>query len=151
MTQSSDKDFIVEQYSQYWEMLRWHISASWNIPALSLLVFSGILGFSIDKLDKLKDHYLILSIACFLISILLFVMLIHHNRNLLWVKHFENALKELENRYGDLQNVYHSQISPTLRGTIKISSSKLLAFFLGLCGLTFFTLSVLLLYLHTVK
>lgn len=27
-----NKEFIAEQYAQYWEMLRWHISSSWNIP-----------------------------------------------------------------------------------------------------------------------
>ncbi len=143
-----NKEFIAEQYTQYWEMLRWHISSSWNIPALSLLIISGLLGFSLDKIDKVKENYLILSVICLFTSMFLAVMLIHHNRNLLWVRYYEDALKNLENKYGDPQGVYHSQVNSNIRGFVKISSSKLLELFLGLCSLTFFAMSLYLTYLH---
>ena len=148
MQPNENNEFIVEQYSQYWQMLRWHISSSWNIPALSLVVVFGILGFSVDKIDKIHGNYLILSISCLLLSAFLFVMMVHHSRNLLWVKHFEEALKSLEGKYGDLHNVYHSQISPTLDGFKKISSSKLLGFFLGLCSAVFFIAGICMLFLY---
>jgi len=145
MSSEQNKEFIVEQYSQYWQMLRWHISASWNIPALSLMIVFGILGLSIDKL---RSNYLLLSITLLVCSIFVAIILVHHNRNLLWVKYFENALKELEVKHGELKNVYHSQISPSLTGMASISSSILLGIFLGLCSLIFFISSIYLLFLQ---
>jgi hypothetical protein len=41
---NGELDFIKEQYSQYWEMLRLYLSFSWQIPALAIIATVAFIG-----------------------------------------------------------------------------------------------------------
>ena len=123
-------DLIKNQYSEYYQMLRWHITASWNIPSLTLVVITASLSLSIEKFDKLKEKASLSAFLFLTFFILSTIMYIHHRRNLLWVTYFEKAIREIEEKYGEIMTVHHSMIQTKLTGIDKISSSKLLGWFL---------------------
>lgn len=136
------QEFIKEQYSQYWEMLRQHTAFSWQIPALAVVAVIFFLGLDPNRLSEWTQTPLVPAIAFLVLSLFIGVMLIHHRRNLLFVNRYEQALIELEKRYGQEIEVHHSQISPKLKGWQRVSSSTSLSVFLLLLAISLLTASI---------
>ncbi|MDP1545478.1 MAG: hypothetical protein Q8L87_05595 [Anaerolineales bacterium] len=139
-----DTQISLERYKQYWEMLRWHTSASWNIPALSLLLVTGVLGLKLDSIQNIKENLVLYFFAALVISIFLFIMYAHHKRNMIWVREFEKALIRIEQEdFKTDTDVYHSKKQKTLKGIDRLSSSTLLSGFLITLSIVFLILSII--------
>ena len=89
---TGNPEFIREQYSQYWEMKRFHLTLSWQIPALAIVAVVAFLGFDPDALTKWMQSPLVPAITFLLIGLFIVVMFVHHRRNLLFVRLYERAV-----------------------------------------------------------
>lgn len=136
-----NSEFIREQYSQYWEMMRFHLTLSWQIPALAIVAVVAFLGFDPDKLARWTQTPFVPAITFLLVGLFVVVMFIHHRRNLLFVRLYERAVADLEKNYGLEIEIHHFQVEPRLKGWRRISSSTslsalLLFLAIGLLGIS---------------
>lgn len=131
-TQDNEKrlEFIREQYAQYWEMLRLHSGFSWQIPATGIVAIIAFIVLDPEKLEGWAKTPIVPALAFLAVGMFTFIMLIHHQRNLLFVKYYERAIARLEQDYGLEMEVHHLQITPKLSGWRAISSSSSLSIFL---------------------
>lgn len=94
----NNMEFVKEQYSQYWEMLRQHTAFSWQIPALAIVAVIFFINIEPNRLSEWAETPLVPAIAFLVLSLFIAVMLIHHRRNLLFKGYYERALIELEKK-----------------------------------------------------
>ena len=135
-------EFVKEQYIQYWEMIRLHSGFSWQIPATGIVAVIAFMSLDPDKLTGWAKIPLIPAFTFLVVSLFSAVMLVHHRRNLLFVKYYEEAIADLEKKYGVEMQVHHIQISPKLKGFQRISSSTSLSIFLLILALGSFGISI---------
>ena len=134
-------EFISEQYSQYWEMKRFHLSLSWQIPALAAAAIVGFFTVDPDSLRNWHDAPFIPSLAFLLLSLFIVLMRVHHKRNIVLADVFEEAVKNLESQYGVPGNVYHNDLQRDAKKLKGLSSSRALDIFLGVLGAVLFAAS----------
>ncbi len=127
-------DFVKEQYSQYWQMKRFHLALSWHIPALAIAAVVAFVGFDPDRLSKWAQRPVLPAAIFLAMSMFVLLMLIHHYRNLLFARIFERAIAELEQVYGIVKQVHHQQVAAELKGFARVSSSTWLSLFLLFLG-----------------
>jgi len=125
-----DVDFVREQYAQYWAMIRQHSSFSWQIPTAGVLAVVAFIALEPDRLREWMQMPIAPAVMFLLIGLFSFLLLIHHERNFLFVRYYGEAVESLEKRFGLEMCVHHSQITPTLRGWRSISSVTCLSVFL---------------------
>jgi hypothetical protein len=135
-------DFIKEQYTQYWEMIRLHSAFSWQIPALAIVAVVSFISFGPDNLPGWMRTPLVAGFTFLVVGLFVGVMFIHHRRNLLFVRKYEQAVAKLEKDYGLVMQVHHFQILPQLKGWQRISSSTSLSIFLFLLAMSLLGTSI---------
>jgi len=134
--------FIREQYSQYWEMKRFHLTLSWQIPTLAIVAVVAFLGFDPAALTKWMQAPLVPAITFLLVGMFIVVMFVHHRRNLLFARLYERAVADFERDYGVKVDLHHFQVQPKLRGWQGVSSSSMLSALLLLLAVALLGTSV---------
>jgi hypothetical protein len=140
-TENANVEFVKEQYSQYWEMMRFHLSLSWNIPTLAIAAVVALVALDPEKLVNWRHTPVLLAAAFLVMGLFVVVMFIHHHRNLEFAGIYEVAISELEKDYGVVKEVHHGQLATKLKGLMKISSSICLERFLLLFAIVLLGLS----------
>lgn len=139
---NNKSDLINDQYNQYWEMCRFHLSLSWNIPTLAIASIIAFVGLDPDKLNSWLNRPILSACILLLSSIFVGIMYIHHRRNLLFASQYERALETIEKRYGNHLGVLHHQVQNKFHGLNKLSSSSLLGGFILLFAALLFLLDI---------
>ena len=129
-------DFIIAQYTQYWEVLRMHLRLSWQIPAFAVVAIVALLGSAEKQLTAWQETPLLLASLLLLLDLFVILLIIHHCRNLMFVRSYARALLRLEQTYGDDLKAHHFQVAANLRGWRRISSSSALLVFLVVLALS---------------
>lgn len=124
---AADPDFVRVQYAQYWDMMRFHLSLSWQIPALAVVAVVALLGFDAEALTKWMDAPLVPAVALLLIGLFMVVMFVHHRRNLLFVRLYEETIAAIEKDYGVGSDLHHFQVQSDLNTWERLSSSSMLS------------------------
>ena len=134
------KEFIIEQYIQYSEMRRSHSVYSWQAIAFGVL-FVILLGV-VDKetIEVAVQNPWIPAFGLLYAALFFIVMLWQHKRNLFYLQKHEEVLAQMEEKYGVPYDIYHHQIQP--KGLLRLSSSRLLSWFLLLVILGLFASSL---------
>lgn len=142
-------DLIIEQYSQYYQMVRHHTSLSWHIPSFTIAFSIVFLGLDSSKLHNWLYCPILPAICFFVICLFLVVMFVHHKRNGLYAKRFDQALVEIEKNCGYVTKVNVHHCGSELRKSFinKISSSLCLTIFLLLLIFLSFFISLYYFYL----
>lgn len=135
-------EFIKEQYSQYWEMKRKHLSFSWQIPSLTIVAVVALVGFDPTKLEKWINMPLVPAISFFMLGIFVALMFVHHRRNLIYANIYDKFLAEFEEKYGEKLEIHHFQVNSKLPILNQISSSSFLSVFLILLFIGLIAVSI---------
>lgn len=131
MPEKSDKlDFIRAQYDQYWEMKRFHLKLSWNIPTIVIAAILALIAIDPDRATNWEKDPLLPAFILLLAGFFVLLMYIHNQRNLWFAGVYEKVLIELEQEYGVTKMVHHQQIKGGPGGLLNVSSSKCLSSFL---------------------
>lgn len=130
--EESSPEFVAQQYAQYWEMKRFHLSLSWQIPALAAAAIIGFVTIDPSNLRDWNEHPIVPAVAFVFMGLFVGVMRIHHKRNIVLANNFEKALVELEEAHGVPFRVHHNQLQKQKAGLRGLSSSTALDIFLAL-------------------
>lgn len=129
-------EFVQAQYDQYWEMMRFHLSLSWNIPTLAIAAVVAFIAFDPEKVTNWSQNPLLPATTLLVSGLFVVLMFIHNHRNLVFAGIYEKAITELEQEYGVAKTVHHHQLGGSLKGLAGISSSRCLSGFLLILGVT---------------
>ena len=141
-------DFVIAQYNQIWESMRTHLRFSWQIPAFTMVAIAALLTTAPENLEAWEKQPLISGISFLILTLSVSVLFIHHRRNQIFVKQYEENIKRMENKYGIKSNAHHSKIAKELKGLDKISSTSMLTFFLFFLMFILMLVSLYFIYLH---
>jgi hypothetical protein len=131
MLESNDKlGFIQAQYNQYWEMKRFHLNLSWNIPTLAVAAAVAFIAYGPEKITKWVQRPTLPAAALLATGLFVLLVFLHNHRNLVFAGVYEEAIIELEEEYGVAKKVHHRQMKGRIRGLAGISSSTFLGVFL---------------------
>lgn len=139
---NKNADFIKEQYIQYFETYRQHITLSWQIPTLAIAVFVLVASFEPEKLVSPNKTSFMLPVSLLLLGLFMWLLAVHNIRNLLYIRYYAELLLKLENQYGVKLDALHIKMQPTFKWWQKISSGKFLSLFLFLFGIIAISLSI---------
>lgn len=145
---SEHNDFIIAQYNQIWESMRTHLRFSWQIPAFTIVAIAALLTTAPKNLEAWEKQPLISGISFLILVLSITVLFIHHRRNQIFVKQYEENIKSMEKKYGIESNAHHGEIAKKLKGLDKISSTSMLTFFLFFLMFILMTVSLYFIYLH---
>jgi len=137
-----DRDFIREQYSQYWEMKRKHLTFSWQIPSLTIVAVLALVAFDPAKLEKWIQTPIVPALSFFMLAVFVALMFVHHRRNLLFAAMYDKVLAEFESKYGEELKIHHFQVQTKLPFFSQLSSSYFLSIFLILLAIGLFSVSL---------
>jgi len=132
MSSDPNIEFAKEQYVQYWEMKRMHLSFSWQIPALAIVAVLAIIGIDPEKIPKLGNIPLVSALIFLALGLFAITMFVHHCRNRLFASRYDKILAELEKRFGVEVKIHHFQLESDFRWWQRMSSSWALSTFLVL-------------------
>jgi hypothetical protein len=135
-------EFIVAQYTQLWELIRTHLSFSWQIPALTMIIISALLTTIPKNLVLWEKAPDLSSFAFLILALTIFVLFTHHRRNQIFVRAYGAELRGLERKYGIKIQAHHFNINKRLKGFDKVSSTSLLTIFLGISAALSFLASI---------
>jgi len=135
VTDDKKPELLTDQYNQYWEMCRFHLSLSWNIPTLAIAGILALAATDPDARQKWFQEPLLPAVTMLVASLFVLLMYIHHRRNLLFAATYEKAIEELERDHGKQLGVLHHQVQARLRGFDRLSSSTCLGAFILVLGL----------------
>jgi hypothetical protein len=136
VAQDPKADFVREQYVQYWEMKRVHLSFSWQIPAVTVVAVVAIIGLDADRISAWRGAPLVPALEFLALGLFLALMFLHHRRNLMFASLYDRALAVLEKEYGDEVRVHHFQVGRGYGWWNRLSSSLGLSVFLSLLSLS---------------
>ena len=135
-------DFVKEQYSQYYQMLRMHVALSWQIPSFVIVALLFLLSLESKNIQGWKDYPIWPAFWFLIVGLFLVVMFIHHRRNLFYADHYSKVLADIEEKWGVVLKVYHFQVELGRKWWQKISSSLCLSIFLFLMIVGSFVISI---------
>lgn len=136
MPDDAKPELLSDQYNQYGEMCRFHLSLSWDIPTLAIAGIVAFVAVGPDTTANWSNEPLLPAVTLMAASLFVFLLYIHHRRNLLFAQTYERAIEALERDHGKQIGVLHHQVQASLRGFDRLSSSaRLGGFILFLSGL----------------
>jgi hypothetical protein len=140
LREAKQPELLSDQYAQYWEMVRFHLSLSWNIPTLAIACIVAVAAIDPDAKQKWLREPLLPAVIVLVAALFMFLLYIHHRRNLLFAGRYEEAIDALEQKYGLPLGALHPQVQKKLMGVDRLSSSSCLGVFiviLGVCLMAF--------------
>ena len=129
-TEIQINELAVAQYNQIWESMRTHVRFSWQIPAFTVVAVSALLTTAPKNIEIWEKHSLLSGIGFFILSLAIFVLIVHHRRNRIFSNEYQKSLERIEEEYGVKKSVHHDIIANDLKGFDKLSSTKMLTLFL---------------------
>ena len=130
---SEKADIVSNQYDQYWNMYRFHLKLSWQIPAIALAALLAFIKISENQISNWNSSPLLPALMTLVLFVFFLIIYVHHRRNLIFAEHFEVNIGVLEDKYGEKIGGTHTDANENLSGVDSISSSKLLGAFVAFC------------------
>ncbi len=142
---SDRREFIREQYAQYFETYRQHVSLAWQLPAVAIGGFVAASAIDASAFKPGEKGSFPVALSFVVLGLFIWLLAFHNQRNYFYLCHYSRLLERLESEHGLSVLALHLRAKEGLGKWRHLSSTRLLTLFPVVLGAASLGMGLLLL------